>query len=162
MGHPRFRKARNFKYTKRTSGDITKSSVTNWSDFLTDSDLTLAAEVGDVLAYELNGLADGTNVTLLLDVVTRVSGAAVNSFGGGGAGSGNTGDGVTAWLLASDTDRGLSGTAWYTVQAADIAAGGLVTCRLRCRTGSGSRVVASSATDPFFMFMENIGPASPH
>lgn len=161
MAYPRFRKARNFKFIKRTSGDITKTSVTNWADFLTDSDLTLPASVGDVLLYDINGLADSTNIALIMDVATLVSSAPVNSFGGGGATSGATGDGVLAWLLDIGTTRRIGGAAWYTVQAADIVSG-KVTCRTRCRTGGGTRVVSSTANDPLFLFLENLGPVSPH
>lgn len=160
MGYPRFQLARAHKFLRRTSGNLTINSA-SWASVDTGLDITLEAQVGDVIEYSINGYWGSEAVVGLLDVVTVVSAAPVNAFGQGGAES-NTNDGAVGWVGVSGVNSPVTGPVFYTVQAADVS-GGTVTLRLRGRTVSGgTKLLQATAGDPLMVAAKNLGPMDPN
>lgn len=135
-----------FTSIRRTSGDIT-INATGWQALDTGLDLTLAGvQAGDVIEFIPSFMANGSaGPNFSFDVATVVSGSIVNYFGGSGSTSEN---GIAGWFAPGGVYLGVTGSAFYTVQAADIAAGA-VTLRLLIRSSSTTaRTVLATSANP--------------
>jgi hypothetical protein len=160
MAYPRFRKARAHKLLTRTSGDITANSTT-WANLDTGLDMTVPASIGDTIRYGMSAYVNGEAVALAVQPATLVSGALVSWFGGGEPTT-TTGTGVSGWFVEASVTGRIGPPVMLVVVAGDISSG-KVTVRLRYRTGSASaKTVQASTTTPLQVWMENIGPVSPH
>lgn len=166
MPYPRFQRSRDFKFARRTSGNITLNS-TAWANVDTGLDLTLKAQVGDVVEATINGFVGVENVVALFNVVTVVSGSVVNAFDAAGAEIAGS-EGLGGWYARADTSYGaiLSGTAHYTIVSGDLAAG-FVTFRLRYKTATATNRTLRAATPAagahaLEWVVKNLGPVDPN
>lgn len=162
MAYPRFQRARAFKFSRHTSGNVSVTS-TSWANFDTGLDLVLDAQTGDVVEVGLSALGDsaGTAADILFDAGTLVSSAIVNVVSTGTSENGSS-DGVAAWYCYRSMLAGAGGSVMYALQAGDIASG-TVTLRVRVRLSSaGSRSVLASTNDPVCFWAKNLGPVDPH
>lgn len=161
MAYPRFQRARAFRTARSTAGDITLNS-TAWANVDTALDMTIEAQVGDVLMYTPSALTGAQTVDTYFDVVTLVSSAPLNSFAKAGAVEASPGTmGWQAWFCLPTALMTLSGPAWYTVVAGDIVSG-QVTTRLRYATFSATnRTLYRNANNPLAVMLHNLGPADP-
>ena len=163
MGTPRFLPARRHKFVDRRTGSIAMPLASAvWATLDATADITVEAQVGDVLLVDVNGLWGSEMQNGFLDVATWVSGAGVHWFGSGEPTT-NTGGGVQTWYA----DGGVAGVYYkacgairYTVQAGDIVNGD-VTLRLRYRV-TGNKTLYNTALNPFQWSVENIGPVQPN
>ena len=113
-----------------------------------------AAVVGDVL--EVGGAFRYSARYVILDAVTIVSAAPVNSLATRGAESA-TSAGILAWMGAvNESDMPVGGSTVYTVQAGDIS-GGNVTLRLRYRVDAATRTLYANADNPLHWWVKNLG-----
>lgn len=111
---------------------------TNWQDVNTSLDLTLTAQAGDLLIVGVSGQWSSGGQLAWLDVVTRVSGSAVNSIADNGSAPANgAGFGVDAWFGLNSVTSPCSGSVMYTLVSGDISSG-TVTLRLRGRLNAAS------------------------
>lgn len=157
MAYPRSQRSRAFKFSQRTAGNVTITTAALNID--TALDLTLAAQVGDVIEYAIGGsctAVSGSNANF--DVATIVSAAIVNYFG-----LGMTGKAWPGWHVTGiAADLPVTGAAWRTLVAGDLSSGN-VTLRLRgYGGGTGSHILLASTTSPLTVFARNLGPVSPH
>jgi hypothetical protein len=163
MAYPRYQAARAFKFFTRTAGNLTLNS-TAWADLPTIAatwDAVLAAQVGDVIECSVSAVWGGEVVYGSLDVVTMVSSAPVNAFGGS-ATSGSLGSGVGAWQGPPSVNDGSGGPVLRTMVGADLSAG-TVTLRLRYRTSTATnKTLFASADNSFQFYAKNLGPADPN
>lgn len=159
MSYPRHQLARNFKFvTKGTNTACNSDSVTANVD--TALDLTIAAQVGDVVECTLNAFVDNTAPYLLIDAVSVVSGSPVNSWGRQAVVSGLAF--VPAWRANPSVYTYLSGSAWKTIAASDLASG-LLTVRLRYHTIlSGTKTLVGGADGRMMFAAINLGPQDPN
>jgi hypothetical protein len=147
------------KYARRTSGTITLNSLT-WANVDTGLDLTIAAAVGDLIQYQINGGWGTENVYGFLDVVTVVSGSPVTSFSNSTATPATSG--ISGWVDKNTADtpgasQALTGSAWHTLVSGDIS-GGNVTLRLRYKTGTAAnKSLYATTTDPLLVAVVNHG-----
>lgn len=139
-----------------TSGDITMNS-TAWANLSTATDLTLAADAGDVIQVALSALSNSEAVTARLDCVTLVGSTVTNSFATGGAVSASS-QGIMAWNLLPSVSNMVGGSFFYKLVSGDVS-GGNVTLRLRYRTETAANktIFASSNTQLVFT-ARNHGP----
>ncbi len=160
MAYPRFQLARGFKTARRTSGNPSHS-LTTWGDLDTTLDLTVAAQVGDMIEATVSALQNNEAVVGYLDVVTVVANAPVNSFATQGAPSASS-QGVMAWFSKSGDSTPNAGGALYTIQAGDLSSG-QVTLRLRRRNSAAVvKTIWATADLPFQWWVKNLGPADPN
>jgi hypothetical protein len=164
MAYPRFQMARSYKYKNRTSGDITLNSGT-WADVDTGLDVTLAAQVGDVIEVGGSWLVAGSTTTaVFFDAVSIVSAAPVNSWGIDGA-VGTSVEGIQAWRCDSNSiglNQKASGGMMRVLLAGDIASG-FVTVRLRYKQGTaGAQAMYNNANRAVQFWAKNLGPVDPH
>lgn len=156
--YPRFRRSRDHKTARRTSGDLTLNSTT-WADLDNGLDLVLAAREGDSIEVGISAQAAEEALDGYLDVATVVAGSPVNYFGTAGGASDR---GIAAWILAVSAVSSPAGAIHRTLTAGDID-GGTVRLRLRYRTSSASNKTlrASSAIVPLQWYAKNLGPPDP-
>lgn len=163
MAYPRFQRARAFKYARRTSGVVSVTSSSAYQDVDTGLDITLNCQVGDVLEAVVSALGDtgGGASEICMEAVTIVSATPTNAFSTGAAPAA-TNSGVLGWMMTRSQYSGVGGSAFYTVQSADIVSG-LVTVRLRARllTGTTARNIICDANDPLMFGVKNLGPVDP-
>lgn len=151
--YPRYQLSRAFKFVRHTG--TTTFSTTSWANFNTATDITLEAEVGDVLYADLSANFDDQSAVMCrCNLVTVVAGSPVNGW-----------DTLTTpvnadlglWFsstVAEYIQFGLPNR--YTVVAGDIS-GGLVTVRIRGRmNAAGSRGINVDQ-----WALENRGPVDP-
>lgn len=164
MAYPRYQAARSHKFFRRTAGDLTLNSNGVWADLPTIGttwDVTLAAQVGDVIEAYLSGVADSAVTNSFFDVHTIVATVATTAFGSGVAVS-NTNKGNMGWYTAVSAVAVLTGVCRYTLQAGDISAG-LVTVRLRYQNSSATtKNLHATADYPLQFGAKNLGPADPN
>lgn len=153
---------RPFKFVTNTTTPSLVSGTT-WADLPSIGsamDLTLPAQIGDVLEV---GASLGWNASAVyggLTAATIVSGSPVNHIQGWTSTTG--GNGVKAWMQTGNinSDAGLGGAVMYTIVAGDISAG-TVTLRPRGRCLSAStKTISASASDPFHFYVKNLGQAA--
>lgn len=160
MAQPRFQRARAFKFLRYTTGDITLSTNTNWTNVQTGLDMTIEAQVGDVLEYHIGALYDAGAGSAGLDVATVVSGSPVNSFANGGAvTTAPPPYGIQGWNVVASAGGHITGSAFYTVVNGDLSSG-LVTVRLRYQA-SGTKLIYASTNNPLQVAIKNLGPVDP-
>lgn len=162
MPYPDYTLARAFKFATRTAGHVTFNTTLPVA-FDVATDITLEAEVDDVIELAVNGSWAGTGTTNygVLDVASMVGGVAVNWWG---TGVGGANYGVVAWMSAnSNVDKVMGGPTWKKIVAGDLTAAGQVSMRLHgWVTTAGSKQVFSDATLPFKWCAKNIGPVDPY
>lgn len=160
MAYPRFQRARSFKVARRTAGNVAVTSTT-WVAVDTALDITLNAQVGDVLEAVVSSLWSNDAFQARLEAVTWVSGAAVNTFSGSTYSTTSTG--VPGWFGTSGVYSAISGSAFLTVQAGDIV-NGLVTVRLLAHAEgtTPAKSLTATATDPLTFAVKNLGPMDPN
>lgn len=152
MAYPRFQRARAFKFSIRTAGDLTLNS-TSWANVDTGLDITLNCQVGDVVEVNACGLWGGEAVGGRLSVATIVSAAVVNRVGGT--------NGVAAWFGVDNYMSNFGAPYFYTVQAADISSG-VVLLRLQYATNSATNKTLYAGTAyPLLFSAKNLGPVDP-
>lgn len=161
MTYPRYQAARAFKFFTRVAGSLTLNSTT-WANLPTIGttwDAVLAAQVGDVIRVEMTGLFGVEAVEGNLDIVSIVSAAPVNYWGGDGGVSSN---GVAGWYGPASAYASFGGSVRRTLLAGDISAG-TVTLRPRYRTATAANktLFASSAATLHFA-VDNLGPVDPN
>ena len=160
MAYPRFQRAQAFRTYRRTSGNITLNSTT-WANVDTGADLTIEAQVGDVIEVGINCIAGNEAVDAWMDVGFLVS-AAINSSVGSGEITTTTGDGILGWLIGNGVQDKPGPPAHKTLVAGDIDANGRVTARLRYRTASATaKTIYAGTANPFLFYAKNLGPADP-
>ena len=138
-----------FASAVRTSGDLPFTSA-GWQNVDTGMDLTLSGvSAGTVVEYTPSFNVGSSNNTMAFDVATIVSGSPVNYFGTSGGASDN---GIMGWYSPGGAQCQPSGSAFYTLQAGDIASGS-VTLRLRIRpSNTTSRPISANANSPARVF----------
>lgn len=158
----RYLLAQRFKFLRITAG--TWTIPTSWGTIIaTTYDITLPAQVGDVLQVSLNGWHQLNTMNRYLDVASVVSGTLTNYYGQGGSTPTGTYLGVGGWrgLNNSSVYNGIAGSIMYTVVAGDLV-NGFVTSRIVGKADSGTPVIDVSANQPLFFSVENIGSQKPH
>ncbi len=161
MGYPRHRRSRDFKFFTRSAGNLTMNS-TSWADLpsiTTTWDISLVAQAGDVIRVEITGLWGAEAVEGNLDVVSIVSAAPVNYWGGDGNGSSN---GVGGWYGPASAYSSFGGSVRRVLVSGDIASG-VVTMRPRYRTATASNKTLFANTNSSLHFaVDNLGPQDPN
>ncbi len=164
MSYPRHQLSRSFKVFRRTAGDLTLTANAVWADLPTIGttwDISLAAQVGDVVEAGLSGVVDSAVVITYFDVVTIVAATATNSFGSGTAVA-NANKGVMAWYCATTVLNNLAGSILYPLVAGDISAGA-VTVRLRTQNATATtRNLHATVDFPLAFWAKNLGPMDPN
>lgn len=140
----------------RTSGDVSVLASSSYQDFDPNLDLTVKAVAGDVLKATLNCQAGDTGaVQVEWNIETWKAGSVVNRW----FGALNASTSIGAWTIRGGDYWGQSATIDYIVKAADIAADGTVTIRLKTRGSgsSGSRPIFAFSGVPFAWSVQNLG-----
>ena len=161
MGYPFFRKARSHKHFTRTTGDLVLNSAV-WADLPTIGttwDILLRAQVGDTIEAGPVGRMGSEAVFTGIDVVTIVGGAYVSSFTTQSTTRPNAG--ASLWRSPSGAQEGISGSALYSLTAADVS-GGRVTLRLQySQAAAGNKTLyAGVAVSSLQFFAKNLGPSA--
>lgn len=121
--------------------------------------LTVDASAGDLIGFSVNMLALVPTDTALFDAATIVSGSPVNYFSGETGTASNLG--LPGWYSPSALDQGageIDGTAYYIVQAGDIAAGQVtVGLRFRAAGATADPTIAADANGPLITALVNWG-----
>lgn len=171
MAYPRFQRARAHRFIRRGTG--TNMALANnagtYVDFggVTNGpgaagfDMTIEAQIGDVLEYTPNFLAGNEAVITTWDIATIVSAAVVNWFSSGTS-THPTSNGLIGWYASGSGQYfNITGPAWYTVQAGDIDANGRVTVRPYVLS-TGVRTIYTDGSSGFLLLsVKNLGPADP-
>lgn len=159
MAYPRYRAARAHKVTSRTSGNISAVASVTYVNVDTALDITLAAQVGDVLEVVLSALtttAAGSGHGY--NACSVVSGSAVNNYATGSIGH-------AAWWCPANfsAGRNSAGSLFYTVVASDLSSG-FVTTRLRYINdiASGTHTIFAGSLLALVFGVKNLGPADPN
>lgn len=141
------------KRVRKTSANYSLTSTT-WAAMDATTDVTIAAAVGDLIAYSLTGKWNNDAGQGRIDVATVVGGSVVSYFGD--ASGTNVGDGVVAWFTPGGVFTSVTGEVNHVLVAGDIDAGN-VTLSLRYRVGATKAFMAGS-TAPLFIRVTNYGP----
>lgn len=144
-----------FDSAKRTSGDITVSG-SSWADLDTGLDLTLPAEVGDLIEVGLSGVWDSEARSGYIDVASLVSAAEVNYWGVDGSESASH-QGVVAWRGEASQRDSIGGSISRKVVSGDLESGVLT---LRWRThldAAGTKDLFAQTTVPLHVWAKNHG-----
>ena len=148
-----------FATSRRTSGSVTMNS-TNWANVDTALDLTLGAQVGDVIEVILSAFSGNEAVAFGLDAVTVVSGSPVTSFATNSAVVPATHEGIQAWGGVFSAYNNHGGSAFLTLASGDIS-GGNVVIRLRYRTQlATNKTLFALTTLPLVFAAKNLGPVT--
>jgi hypothetical protein len=161
MAYPRFVAARRHKFVNLSADITTGLTSTSFATLSSSLDMAVEAQVGDVLVYQFGAyVAAPSSNSLMFDVATLVSSAAVNWFSSGSA-TGKT-DGVGPWRADSATTHPvIDGRIKYTVQAGDLVAPD-VTCRLYYAVSGGTSASVFATNYLCQVSLENIGPVEPN
>lgn len=155
MGYPRHMRSRNFKVAIRTAGDV---SVTSTSFAAVDSalDITLEAQIGDVIELGINANWDNGAVNSEMDVAVMNGATLIRYISG-------TTRGIPAWGAVASVTNYVAGSYFTTLVTGDVL-NGLVTVRLSARVFStGTRVLYASTNPwPLQFIAKNLGPPDPH
>ncbi len=166
MAYPRSRRSRAFKFVNLLSGDLTPSVATlNWTAIHASAfDLTLGAQIGDVMAVTMSFRYNGGNNTVT-DAFTIVSSTPINGASGQ-VYSAAAGSGVGGMFHQQAGTTGKFARVMYTVTAGDLSATSTVTLRPYERqvsgTGTALTVFASTTGGGAYFSIENLGPPSPY
>ena len=144
-----------FDISRGTTNVVLNSTV--WANVSGPADLALTAATGDVVEVSFSALWQNEAVDGFLDAVSIVAGSPVNSFAQDGAPV-NTSQGIMAWRGVSGQQIAIGGNFFRVLTAGDIS-GGLVTIRLRYRTGTATNKTLLGSTDYQQVFAaRNYGP----
>lgn len=143
---------------KRTSGNLSEST-SSWVNVDTGLDLTIQADVGDVIMVAVSGVWQAGGVDKYMDVITVVSGMIVNSFSLDGAPTA-TGTGISGWV-GEATNLTPFGSSFFRALDINDVFNNSVTLRLRRRgpTTATTTLFANSNT-PFEWWARNLGPVT--
>ena len=147
-----------------TGGNITLNSNQTWANLPTigtAGDLTLNATADDIIECGISALVSNTASSAGFDVVTIVSGSALNSFGVNGAvTTWAANQGMSGWFVSANVEKTISGTATYKLVAGDISAG-TVTLRVRSTNSSATtKVLFASSVNQYVWWAKNLGPVT--
>jgi len=154
MAYPRYMKSRDFKFSKRTSGNFTTANV-GASFTVVDStmDLVLFAQAGDTIEVGVDCNTTRTSADIFLDVGTLNGVSIVTRFGGGT-------NGIPGLYSPSATNV-LATTYMLTLVSADIVSF-TTTLRLLYATAGASQTINATTASPLLFWAKNIGPQDPH
>jgi len=151
-----------FGLFRRTTGDITLTGTSTWSDLTTigtSGDITLSASAGDIVEAGVFCLFGTQAVDAGLDVITVVGTTKTNSLTTGGAVPANwTAFNTSGWYKPGGSLQGLTGSLFYVLQAGDISSS---TVKLRVQyamVSATNRTLYGSTANPFLWFARNHGP----
>jgi lysophospholipase L1-like esterase len=134
---------------------LTETKWANVSGEALDIKLT-GVKPGQVVEVALSGFSPSVGTGLLLDAVSIVGGAPVNSWALDGTPT-EAGLGVQGWRCVSSVNASLCGTVQRAVTAADLVNGEL-TLRLRYKNTSGTaRTLDAEANAPLIVTARNLG-----
>lgn len=155
MAYPRSRRSRAHKVTTRTSGNISAVASTAYTNVDTALDITIGAQVGDMLEVGLSAFAvTVAGSGLGFNACSVVSAAPVNNYATGSLGH-------AAWWMPANNPAGLSrgGSLFYTVVAGDLSSGN-VTSRLRYidDIASGTHTIYAGSVLALMFSVKNLGP----
>lgn len=155
MAYSRYLKARDFKFSKRTSGSFTTAAVgvTTFTVVEATMDLVLVAQTGDVIEAGVSCITDRPTADIKLDIGTLNGVSIVTRFGGGN-------DGMPG-ALSINTLNVVDGSYFLTLIAGDITSSA-VTLRLLYATSAASQTIRATAADPLLFWGKNLGPPDPH
>jgi hypothetical protein len=142
----------------RIAGSLTLNSA-SWANFPTVGTLSVPAVAGDRIEVCPNWLVGNEGQDLYIDIVTWVSGAAVNSLARRDLASGRpTGfQGIMGFRSNPSTYTPVSGAYMYEVVAGDIS-GGTATLQLQYRQSSATnRTIFADSGVPFSWSVKNLG-----
>lgn len=138
------------------AGNITLNS-TSWANVHASAlDLSVYAEVGDILEYSIGALYANEAVQGALDIYNTTSGYYWSS----GTSTPRTYGPASSWVLLSSQYGVAGGSVLYTVQSADLDVNGILNCRLRYRTDTATNktLFAGSAQIDLTASLKNLGP----
>lgn len=154
MPYPQFRRSRSFKFITYTGGNVAFGVAI--SDFATATDLTLDAQIGDVVEVGISAAWSNEAQAGYLDVATIVSNAVVNYYGT----LAMPGIGISAWYGVQSSYSNIGGSFMRTLASADVSAN-TVTVRLRGKATGASKTLLATASDPVHFWAKNLGPVQP-
>jgi Collagen triple helix repeat (20 copies) len=117
---------------------------------------SIAAAVGDRILVSVEMMRTGSGIYLDKAILNSSGGIAVY------AGSGTSSplqEGAPVYYPQASVFPGTSGTSQFTVQAGQPNAGIVTIAMVYKGAGSGSTTIYASATYPWYMLLQNIGPA---
>lgn len=147
--------SRDFKFARRTTGNVNIASTTTFSNVDIGLDLVLAAQIGDVIEYGISARWSNQAQEGYLDVVTIVSSSRVNYLSGITVGEA-TSLGAQGWMGDVSHRANVGGSILYTLVAGDLSEG-TVRLRLVSKT-SGSKDLIAITTAPLHVWAKNLGP----
>ncbi len=155
MAYPRYLKSRDFKFSKRTSGNFTTAAVGASTFTVVDAtmDLVLFAQTGDTIEVGVDCITLRPTADIFLDVGTINGVSLVTRFGGGNSG--------IPGLYSPSATNVLDGTYLYTLIAADVASL-TITLRLLYATSAASQTIQATTASPLLFWAKNLGPPDPH
>lgn len=146
-----------FDSAMRTASNVTFNSTT-WANVDTGLDLTLPAEVGDIVEVGISGTMENSAVTSYMNVGSFVSAALVNMWGDGGAEA--AGDfGVNSWRGDTGVSHPVTGSVTKEIVSGDLDSG-VLTLRFRYKTSTATnKQLFANSTLPFHVWAKNHGAA---
>lgn len=155
MAYPRYLKARDFKFSKRTSGNFTTAAVGASTFTVVDAtmDLVLSAQIGDTIEVGIDCITLRPTADIFLDVGTLSGAAIVTRFAGGTSG--------IPGLYSPNATNVLDATYVLTLAAGDVTSL-TTTVRLLYATSAASQTIQASTASPLLFWAKNLGPSDPH
>lgn len=155
MAYPRYMKSRDFKFSKRTSGNFTTAAVGASVFTVVDStmDLVLFAQTGDTIQIGVDCITLRPTADIYLDVGTLNGVSIVTRFGGGNGG--------IPGLQSLSATNIVASTYMLTLISADVASF-TVTLRLLYATSAASQTIQATVASPLLFWAKNLGPTDPH
>ncbi len=135
-------------FLSRTGGDLTLTNDASWHDVPTIGDLTISAVPGDVLVVVMNGVTDNScRFEVQLPNGSNYVGPGVSAT-----------QGIAGWANRVAGASQVGGSAFYTVQSADLV-GGVLSARLRYTTNSSgaTKIFATTGVGPLIFGVVNLG-----
>jgi hypothetical protein len=163
MAYPRFRNARAHKVITYSGGSITLNQTAITAVHASALDITLGAQVGDVLEYSFAGRLTSVAQAVGFQAYTVVSGTMTNPFGTPLSATLATAIGHPGWYNNNVAQLlAISGSVFYAVHAGDIV-NGAVTARLYyAKTSVTARSLEATTDSQIQVSMKNLGPVDPN
>lgn len=147
-----------------TSGSISlnSTSVTLVSSSL---NMSLVADVGDVIGYGLSGLYGNENLSVAMDAYTVVSSSPVNPFGAGLSASLGSTLGNVSWFVAqAGTNPGwtfhVGGEITRVLTSGDISSGTVTLGLYYAKSNTSVRTLNATSSIPLKVWAKNYGPSA--
>ncbi len=155
MAYPRYLRSRDFKFSKRTSGNFTTAAVGASTFTVVDAtmDLVLVAQTGDTIEVGVNCITLRPTADICLDVGTINGVSLVTRFGGGTNG--------IPGLCSMSASNAIDASYYMTLIAADVSSL-TVTLRLLYATSAASQTIQATTASPLLFWAKNLGPPDPH